>query len=131
MTNTDLHSTHPSEDTQPVNKHPKAPCIATAALIILGYALVAPVLLSSFDGAPNDAIGAWLDRSTANVWLLVAGTIAGLACWIGAAAVEKRHRRQGRMGGWKSLVRPAVTAVTGLCGFCVCFSLPLLCMAHL
>ena len=105
--------------------------IAEAALLILGYALVMPVLLSSFDGAPNDAIRAWLNRSTANLWLLVAGTIAGLACWIGAAVVEKKHRRQGRMGGWKSLVRPVVTTVTGLCGFCVCFSLPLLCITHL
>lgn len=105
--------------------------IAEAVLLILGYALVMPVLLSSFDGAPNDAIRAWLNQSPANLWLLVAGTIVGLACWIGAAAVEKKHRRQGRMGRWKSLVRPTVTVVTGLCGFCVCFSLPLLCMAHL
>ena len=29
--------------------------IAEAVLLILGYALVMPVLLSSFDGAPNDA----------------------------------------------------------------------------
>ena len=82
-------------------------------------------------GAPNDAIRAWLNHSATNLWLLVAGTVAGLACWIGAAVVEKRYRRQGRMGGWKSLVRPVVTTVTGLCGFCVCFSLPLLCITHL
>jgi len=105
--------------------------IAEAALLILGYALVMPVLLSSFDGAPNDAIRAWLNHSATNLWLLVAGTVAGLACWIGAAVVEKRYRRQGRMGGWKSLVRHVVTTVTGLCGFCVCFSLPLLCITHL
>lgn len=110
---------------------PQAALAAVSALIVLGYALVAPVLLSSFDGAPNDAIGAWLDRSTANVWLLVAATVAGLGCWIGAAVIEKRCRPQGRMGGWKSLIRPAVTVVTGLCGFCVCFSLPMLCLLHL
>lgn len=129
MTNRDRHDGGRTDTTAAAR--PRAALAVVAALIVLGYVLVAPVLLSSFDGAPNDAIGAWLDRSTTNVWLLVAGTIAGLCCWIGAAVVEKRHRPQGRMSGWKSLIRPVVTIVTGLCGFCVCFSLPMLCLLHL
>ncbi len=63
--------------------------IAESAILIIGYELVMPVLLSSFDGAPNDAIRAWLNHSATNLWLLVAGTVAGVACWIGAAVVEK------------------------------------------
>lgn len=123
--------THDPYNATPANRRPKTVLVAVAALIVVGYALVMPVLLSSFDGAPNDAIDAWLDRSTTNVWMLVAGTIVGLACWIAAAVLERRNRPQGRMGGWKSLIRPAVTVVTGLCGFCVCFSLPMMCLLHL
>ncbi|KFI58073.1 hypothetical protein [Bifidobacterium choerinum] len=127
MTGTDRHD----DEGRIRNMRPKAALAAIAALVVIGYILVMPVLLSSFDGAPNDMIGAWLDRSTMNVWLLVAVTIIGLGCWIGAAALEKRYRPQGRMAGWRSLIRPVVTVVTGLCGFCVCFSLPMLCLLHL
>lgn len=131
-------TTRANDDAAGAHGRGRARTAAIAALLIVGYALAAPVLLTMVDGAPNDAINAWLDRplrlgpmTLRPIWALAAGAVAALACWIAAALLARRHEPYGRVSDARSLVRPAVTALTIVCAFFVCMGLPMLWLMHL
>ncbi|RYQ64021.1 hypothetical protein PG1616B_0090 [Bifidobacterium pseudolongum subsp. globosum] len=130
-------TTHANSDAAGAHRRGRARTAAIAALLVIGYALAAPVLLTMVDGAPNDAINAWLDHplrlgpmTLQPIWALAASVIAALVCWLVAALLAHRHEPYGRVSNARSLVRPAVTALTIVCAFFVCMGLPMLWLMH-
>ncbi|MEE1296010.1 MAG: hypothetical protein UHD09_04020 [Bifidobacterium sp.] len=100
------------------------------ALLVVGYVLLAPLLLTMVDSPANTAINDWLRGGAGPIAAIVVGSVLGWACWIAAAVMSRRPANAGRVGGWRAVARPVVTIVTVLCAFCTVFALPLLCIAH-
>lgn len=113
--------------------------VVAVVLLIVGYVLAAPILVTMFDWEPSTVINDWLARPlhivgfvVQPIWIMVGFAVAALACWIGAAIAGRRRTiGRGNQAQWVAMVRPLVTALTVVCALCVCFATPLLVLMHL